>query len=196
MLDRARRAAAAESIGNVLFEQTDAQVHPFPPRAFDVAISQAGVVFFGDPVAAFANIARALRPGARLAFVCHREPAAEVRAIFAALAAHVPVPGMREQATGVADFADPEHIRAVLTAAGFERMAVTGIEVPSVVGRNSAEAADFLLAGQLGPMTRNAAPHAVDDARQAVISVLLACESEGIVRLPARGWLVTARTSA
>ncbi|RKT90049.1 hypothetical protein SAMN05421805_11450 [Saccharopolyspora antimicrobica] len=35
--------------------------------------------------------------------------------------------------------------------------AVTGIEVPSVVGRNSAEAADFLLAGQLGSVTRNAA---------------------------------------
>ncbi|MDA3643965.1 class I SAM-dependent methyltransferase [Saccharopolyspora indica] len=195
MLDRARRSAAAEGIGNVHFEQADAQVHPFPQRDFDVVISQAGVMFFADPAAAFTNIGRALRTGGRLAFVCHRDPAEEVQALFAALAAHLPMPEMQDHAPGVVDFADPEHVRAVLTAAGFDRTAVTGIEVPSVVGANAAEAADFLLAGQLSSMTRNAAPRAVDDARQAVIQVLLDCERGGVVRLPARGWLVTARTS-
>ncbi len=37
MLDQARRTAAEEGITNVAFEQGDAQVHPFPPRGFDVA---------------------------------------------------------------------------------------------------------------------------------------------------------------
>lgn len=46
--------------------RADAQVHPFPPAAFDLCISRFGTMFFADPVAAFTNIGRALRPSARL----------------------------------------------------------------------------------------------------------------------------------
>ena len=70
MLAEARARAEREGIANVSFTRGDAQVHPFEPGAFDVAISRFGVMFFADPVAAFANIGRALRPGGRLAFVC------------------------------------------------------------------------------------------------------------------------------
>lgn len=75
MLAEARRLAAREHLGNVRFEQADAQVHPFQAAAFDVAMSRFGVMFFGDPAAAFANVAAALRPGGRLAFVCWQDPA-------------------------------------------------------------------------------------------------------------------------
>jgi SAM-dependent methyltransferase len=44
----------------------DAQSHPFEAAAYDLAISRCGLMFFADPVAAFANIRRALRPGGRL----------------------------------------------------------------------------------------------------------------------------------
>ena len=66
MLQRARQATAAERLDNVRYELGDAQVHRFEPPGFDVAISRFGTMFFSDPVAAFANIAAALRPGARL----------------------------------------------------------------------------------------------------------------------------------
>ena len=39
------------------FVQADAQIHPFEPATFDVAISRTGTMFFGDPAAAYANIA-------------------------------------------------------------------------------------------------------------------------------------------
>ncbi len=52
--------------GNVTFVRGDAQTHPFPAGAFDVAISRFGTMFFADPVVAFTNIRRALRPGGRL----------------------------------------------------------------------------------------------------------------------------------
>ncbi|MFB7413268.1 class I SAM-dependent methyltransferase [Streptomyces sp. NPDC056121] len=68
--ETSRQAGAVD----VSFERGDAQVHPFPAGAFDVAISRFGVMFFADPVAAFANIRRALRPGGRLAFICAAEP--------------------------------------------------------------------------------------------------------------------------
>jgi SAM-dependent methyltransferase len=63
---RARDLAQAEGIRNVTFERADAQVHPFPWGRFDLAISRFGTMFFVDPVAAFANIGRALRPAGRL----------------------------------------------------------------------------------------------------------------------------------
>src|SRR6187402_3123140 len=66
MLDHAGRRAAEEGVTNVTFAQADAQIHPFEPGRYDVAISRTAAMFFGDHVAAFANIARALRPGGRL----------------------------------------------------------------------------------------------------------------------------------
>lgn len=67
MLDVARAKADQEGLDNVSFEQGDAQIHGFAPASFDVALSRTGSMFFGDPTAAHANIARALRPGGRLA---------------------------------------------------------------------------------------------------------------------------------
>src|SRR5207245_9602029 len=58
---------------NAHFETADAQTHPFEPQTIDVAISRFGVMFFDDPVAAFANIRRALRPEGRIAFVCWQD---------------------------------------------------------------------------------------------------------------------------
>src|SRR4051812_1722963 len=58
-------AHARTDLANVRFEQADVQVHPFPPAHFSLAVSRFGTMFFDDPAEAFANIARALRPGAR-----------------------------------------------------------------------------------------------------------------------------------
>src|SRR6266498_3547647 len=66
MIDRACELAQAEGLRNVTFQRADAQVHRFPPKQFDLAISRFGTMFFDDPVAAFANIGRALRPAGRL----------------------------------------------------------------------------------------------------------------------------------
>jgi len=65
-IERARELARAQGIRNVTFERADAQVHPFPQERFDLATSRFGTMFFADPVAAFGNIGRALRPAGRL----------------------------------------------------------------------------------------------------------------------------------
>ena len=67
MIEWARERARAEGLTNVRFEQADAQVYPFEREGFDLAISRFGAMFFADPVAAFRNIGRALRPGGRAA---------------------------------------------------------------------------------------------------------------------------------
>src|SRR5215211_4250320 len=70
MLRQAARRAQEDGLTNVRFEHVDAQVHRFAPGAGDVALSRFGLMFFADPAAAFANIARGLRPGGWLVFVC------------------------------------------------------------------------------------------------------------------------------
>src|SRR5688500_18805533 len=69
----ARQRAAGAGLTNVAFEQGDAQVAPLAGAAGAAAASRCGVMFFDDPVAAFANIGRALRPGGRLVFACWQE---------------------------------------------------------------------------------------------------------------------------
>src|SRR5215217_2919338 len=70
LLQRAKQRARHDGLTNVRFEHGDAQTHRLAPGGFDAAISRFGVMFFSDPTAAFANIARGLRPGGRIAFVC------------------------------------------------------------------------------------------------------------------------------
>src|SRR5262249_56681982 len=73
MLAYARLRAEAAGVTSVSFCKGDAQVYPLPQASFDAVVSRFGVMFFDDPVAAFANIGRALRPGGRLVFTCWQD---------------------------------------------------------------------------------------------------------------------------
>ena len=69
MLNVARQRA--EGLANVDFVNADAAAFR-TDTPYDLLFSRFGVMFFGDPTAAFANLRRAARPGGRLAFVCWR----------------------------------------------------------------------------------------------------------------------------
>src|SRR5262245_24087892 len=72
LIATATARAAAAGAANVTFIEADAQTYAFDEGRFDTVISRMGVMFFDDPVAAFANLRRAARPGAQLAFVAWR----------------------------------------------------------------------------------------------------------------------------
>ena len=69
MLEIARRRSAEDGLANATFEVADAQIHALPEAEFDLCISRFGVMFFADPAAAFANIAKAVKRGGRLVFM-------------------------------------------------------------------------------------------------------------------------------
>ena len=123
MLKAARDHAARAGVGNVEFVHGDAQVQDLGTSVFDAAYSRFGVMFFSDPVAAFTNIHRSIRPGGRISFVCWQSglenewalvPAA---AAVAALGATPQMPGPEEP--GPFAFAEPERVRSILEGAGF-----------------------------------------------------------------------------
>lgn len=193
MLARARERAAAENLGRLSFERGDAQIHEFPPAAFDLALSRFGVMFFGDPVAAFANIGRALRPGGRLVFVCRANfSGTDLGTVFDATAAWLPRPTGAD-GTGPTSLADPIRTRAILTGAGFDDVTCVPVEAEQVYGRDLAEATEFVTSWgpvryHLGRIGHEAAAR----AREAVESALVPFVEPGAVRLRGRAWLVTA----
>ncbi len=153
MIEYARLAAAREGVTNASFEQADAQVHRFPADHFDVAISRTGAMFFGDPVAAFTNIARALRPGGRLVLLTWQGlPDNEwFREFFTALAAGRDLPAPPPEAPSPFALSDPDRVRSVLAGAGFTDIELDAHSEPMWFGEDPEAAQRFLL-GLLGWM--------------------------------------------
>jgi SAM-dependent methyltransferase len=196
LLAEARRRSRAAGLANTTFVQGDAQVHPFEPRAYDVIISRFGAMFFGDPVAAFANTARALRPGGRLALVSWQELARNewLLLVRRSLAAGRSLPEPPGDAPGPFGLSDPDRVRRVLDAAGFEAVDLVAVQERVWLGADGADAFDFVSClgvarGLLGGLD--------DHARHAALAELRAelaarATPEGVL-LGASAWLTTAR---
>ncbi|MFF8596719.1 class I SAM-dependent methyltransferase [Streptomyces sp. NPDC015220] len=196
MLAEARARAEREGIVNASFVQGDAQVHPFEAGAFDAVISRYGVMFFADPVTAFGNVGRALRPGGRLAFVCPAEPSLnDWVTAMTSLRDFLPVGDFgRAGSPGMFSLSSPDRVRDVLTAAGFTGITVNQEQAHGRWGSGAADAAEFLLGTGPGRhLMEQAGTTARDRARRALTDHLRAHETtDGTVRLRSTSWLVTA----
>ena len=135
MITRARELARAERVHNVAFEQGDAQVYGFAEGGFDLAISRFGTMFFADPVAAFANIAVALRPAGRLVMLVwqeHEDNQWSVVIEGALGAVGLPVPA--RQGREPFSLADQGTVAAILGGAGFGEVAFSEVHQPVYYG--------------------------------------------------------------
>lgn len=140
-----RRRAEEAGLANARFERADAQVHRFPPERHDLVVSRFGSMFFADPVAAFGNLARTLRPGGRLVLATWRavEHNEWIRAFPAALARGRDFPLPRAGAPGPVGLADPDHVRSVLTESGFVDVALDAVDAPFHAGADADDALAF-----------------------------------------------------
>jgi len=196
MLARARERAAAEGLTVELVE-ADAQVHPFSAE-FDVVVSRFGVMFFSDPEAAFANLARALAPGGRMAYVCWQEIFAN-EWVAVPGAAMVPVVGLPTPAPpgtpGPFAFADADRVAGILSTAGFSDVTVEDLHLPLLVGGglDVAGTTAFVARGGMGRMfLAEADEPTVDRALEAVREALAPYATPEGVRMGSAAWLVTA----
>ncbi len=208
MLDRARSRVQVPAGGQAAIEwlEADAAVLPFAAAGFDLLISRFGVMFFGDPVAAFRNLRRALRPGGRLAMVCWEPMQVNpwVSAPRAAMLQVVPAPAVPPpDAPGPFAFADAARVGAILANAGFDKIASVAIHARLEVGETGAgeatleEIVRFVV--EVGPAA--ALLRDVDEATRAraVVSVREALRERsdaGHPLLDAACWIYTAVNAA
>ncbi|GII59518.1 methyltransferase [Planotetraspora thailandica] len=195
-IERAREFARSEGLRNVTFDHADAQDHRFPQARFDLAISRFGTMFFDDPVAAFANIRRALRPAGRLvmmvwqphernewAVAIHRSLAGSKGPVAAASAGPDPF-----------SLADPPAVKEILGAAGFADITFTDVHEPVYYGPDVAAALEWVrgftcTSEVLKRLDPTAAARAVGRLREALAAHL----SDDGVWVDSRAWIITAR---
>jgi SAM-dependent methyltransferase len=199
MLDMGRGRAAGEGLTNVAFVHGDAQVFPFERAGFDVVISRYGAMFFGDAVAAFANIGAALRPGGHLALLTWRTlPENEwLSTIRGTLAAGRDLPLPPPDAPSPFGLSDPTRVKDVLTTAGFDGVELTPVDEPMTFLRTADETLAFLTAtgvakGLLDGLDADTRAGAVGDLRAA----LAEHETPEGVSFGSAAWLVTATSTA
>ena len=195
MLAEGQARAKTAGIANIAWQQVDPAMAALD--AYDLLTSAFGVMFFGDPVGAFANMRGAASPGARMAFVCWRALAENpwMEVPMNAVSRHLPPrPKAVPNAPGMFAFADPERVSEVLTAAGWAapRLEKLDLDLDIAAGRGLEEAVDqSTKIGAVNSWLRNQ-PTDVVSAAIASVRAALAVHLDGAsVRLPGAMWLVS-----
>lgn len=190
LLDRAEGRAKAAGMAHITHILADAQTHAFAPASVDGMISRFGVMFFEDPVAAFANMARALKPGGRLVFAAWG-PAAQVPwfsiptgAAIARFGKPAPVDPF---APGPLAFQDPDRVTKMMQAAGLKDVRAVTETVHLTPSGTLAEVATF--ATRVGPAARILAELSVSEADAIALegdvkTALAGFETDQGVRIP------------
>jgi SAM-dependent methyltransferase len=196
MIDQARKLTEAEGLHNVTFVHADAQTHSFSSESFDVAISRFGTMFFSDPVAAFANIGRALRWGGRLVMMvwqAHEDNEWSV-AIAHSLAGDETTELRPSQGSDAFSLADRDTATRTLDAAGFTDVSFTDVHQPVYYGPDVATALMWVrgfacTSEVLTSLDGAAAERTLDRVRE----MLSAHAGADGIWLDARAWIVAAR---
>lgn len=198
MLARARERTPATL--PVSYVEADATTYAFAAGEADALASRFGVMFFADPVASFANMRKALKPGGRVVFVCWREPRANPWFIAPLQAAYKHVPKMPEvgpEDPGPFAFANAQRVRSILESAGFTAVALEPVEYMIDLAVGLGLDAAVTTAMEIGPASRalDGQPEPLRAAAALSIRELLAphLDQGGSVRLPGAVWIVTAR---
>ena len=193
LLEVARRRDAPANVDWVL---ADASRHAFTLASVDLLFSRFGVMFFGDPANAFANLRGALRPGGRLVFACWRPfdqnpwmgvPLRAVQTLVPAL----PRPGPEDP--GPFSFADRARVDRILTHAGFAAPRYTPFDMAMDIAGGQGVAMAVAQALQVGPartLLQDQPEDVVAAATAAIRTALLPHVDGGSVRLAGAVWLV------
>ena len=191
----AARGRAEREGASATFIVADAQTHPLERASFDAIISRFGVMFFDDPVAAFTNLRRAARAGARLRLVVWRSAAENPFMTTAERAAAPLLPDLPARRPGRAwpvRLRGPDRVRRILEESGWSEIDIQPIDVPCAMP----ESALVRYLTQLGPVGR-ILQQADDELRARVVATVRPAFDPYVhgaeVRFTAACWMVGAR---
>ncbi|WP_296676635.1 class I SAM-dependent methyltransferase [Novosphingobium sp.] len=186
----------SELTGNANFVLADAGSWTPEDFAPDLIASRHGVMFFDEPAAAFANLHDLSAPGAQLVFSCFRSPsenpwASEAAALLGVESAEDPA------APGPFAFADPKHVSAILTDAGWRDPQFEAVNFAYIAGMGDDPVADALaFFRQIGPAARALSALEGDERTRAegwLRDWLEEHRSGDMIAFSAAAWIVSAR---
>jgi SAM-dependent methyltransferase len=194
MIEAARARAEREGAA-ADFIVADAQTHAFERAGFDLLVSRFGIMFFDDPVVAFANLRSAAKPGGGLRGVVWRSPADNpfmTTAERAAAPLLPELPARTPDEPGQFGFADRDRVRRILDESGWSDVEITPVDIACVLP----EPALVRYIAQLGIVGR-ALQQVDEDRRARVLEVVRPAFDAYVhgaeVRFTAACWLVGAR---
>jgi SAM-dependent methyltransferase len=194
---RARIPSGESAIG---FTVADVATAPAPEDPYDRLLSRFGVMFYDDPPAAFANLARWLAPGGRFAFAVWGRPAdnpwmTRVRDVVAEI---IDLPPPDPEAPGPFRYAGADTLLDLLARAGFADLSVRDWRGQLAIGGRltAAEAASFALAAfsAFGDLLATAGEAALEDARQSLTTRFSRYQQDGGVWMDACVHICTGAT--
>jgi SAM-dependent methyltransferase len=197
LIEVARKRARREGFDHVEFVEADAQTYAFERNRFDSIISRFGVMFFEDPVAAFANIRQAATNNALLTCIAWRSPAENPFMTAASRAAAPILPDLRApdpNAPGQFGFADPERVRRILASSGWKNIDLRPVDVDSSVAKR--DLLSYIM--KMGPVGLALRDASVDEETRARVTAAVHAAFEpfiqgDVARFKAACWLVSAR---
>jgi SAM-dependent methyltransferase len=171
-VSRALIAAARAHGTTAEYIVADAGTYAFAPAAVDLVVSRFGVMFFDDPVAAFANLRRATRDGGRLRAITWRAQSENRFMTVAGEAARSLLPDLpRPPADGPGQFAfaDAQRVAGILGAAGWSAVEHVPLDLELAMPASGLE----VYLTRLGPLSR-VLPTLEPEQRDHVVSVVRA----------------------
>jgi SAM-dependent methyltransferase len=176
----------------------DAAKLPLGELDAELIVSRFGVMFFGDPVAAFANLRTGLAAGGRVRFACwrpiHENPWLQIP--LHAVYEHAPrLPKPEPEEPGPFSFADTARVTRILTAAGFTAPSFTPLDIQMDLAAGGTLEDAVIQSSAMGPAKRALADQAEDIQAAAIESIrraLAPYRSAAGVKLPGAVWMVAA----
>ncbi len=175
----------------------DAATYAFPPGKADLLFSRFGVMFFGNPVAAFSNLKTALKPSGRVLFACWRDPKENpwmFTPMQAAMRIVPPEVMPNPEDPGPFAFASSERVARILTEAGFQPPEFEKIDVTMDLSGGQGLEGAVATSIEFGPAARliqDQPQELRDQVAGAIRQALEPHAANGAVKLPAAIWIVT-----
>lgn len=192
------RARAAQAGCPAAFLCADAQTHAFGHAQFDRIVSRFGVMFFEDPVRAFANLRRAATRDAALRFIAWRSAEENPFMTLAERTAAPMLPNLPKRQPnmpGQFAFAEQQRMRALLDGGGWAHVAIGPIDVSCSMPET--QLVSYLTRlGPVGRVLQDVDPRTRTDVIDAMRAAFEPFVYGDDVRFTAACWDVSARASA
>jgi ubiquinone/menaquinone biosynthesis C-methylase UbiE len=191
--DEVKAANASFAVADVQFDDLGGP--------YDYVFSRFGVMFFDNPGAAMRNIRRSMAPGGRLVAVVWRirEDNAWMYEAQQVVERMIGRPDEYAEPTcgpGPFSMAGADTTSGILVGAGFTDVSLTRCDMPILIGRDTGEAIDLMMAlGPAGEMVRlwgERQAHRHDEIRAALTDALDKLKTERGVEGMASTWIVSA----